>query len=316
VIRVKTNKNIIFFFSILAKLNPQEKYHTLGETLLKNLEYGQMEGFREFKKVYEKNRYIPIHPYQFSVLSMNTKNDLSPKSINPECGFGEKTLTNYKEKFEPLVKEIYKKSNFEEIYKTQIVKKYEELNQQIQKSFNGRVEDSIKKIWDIDNNYECFLIPNFLEIGHSFGIFRNNKLYSITSPIMKDGEISFRSQFVISNSIHEFSHSVFQKFLIENDLYQKHKALTKNIKIPKELINIHSNSAIYMEETLIKLMTLLIQQELYKEFVSKEDQKFKAKRKLDQLEKKGYKKAGELYSILQNSDDKKERYLDYLSKNI
>jgi hypothetical protein len=49
---------------------------------------------------------------------------------------------------------------------------------------------------------------------------------------------------------------------------------------------------------------------------SKEDQELKVKRKLDRLEEKGYEKARELYSILQNSDDKKERYLDYLSKSI
>jgi hypothetical protein len=314
-IRVKINKNIIFFFSILAKLNPQKKYHSLGEVLLDSLDYEKINAFQKFKEIY-KNKDILTHPYQFSVLSINTKNDLSPKSINPECGFGEKTLTNYKEIIEPLVKEVYKKSDFEKIYKEQILEKYEELTKQIQKSFRGRVEDSIKEIWGIENNYEFILIPNFLEINHSFGIFRNNKLYSITSPVMKDRKISFQSQFAISNAIHEFSHSVFQKFLIENDLYQKHKALTENIEIPKKLINTHSNPAIYMEETLIKIMTLLIQQELYKKFVNKEDQKLKVKRKLDQLEEKGYKKARELYSILQNSDNKKERYLDYLSKNI
>jgi hypothetical protein len=314
-IRVKINKNIIFFFSILAELNPQKKYHSLGEVLLDSLDYEKINAFQKFKEIY-KNKNILTHPYQFSVLSINTKNDLSPKSINPECGFGEKTLTNYKEIIEPLVKEVYKKSDFEKIYKEQILEKYEELTKQIQKSFRGRVEDSIKKIWGIENNYKFILIPNFLEINHSFGIFRNNKLYSITSPVMKDRKISFQSQFAISNAIHEFSHSVFQKFLIENDLYQKHKALTENIEIPKKLINTHSNPAIYMEETLIKIMTLLIQQELYKKFVNKEDQKLKVKRKLDQLEEKGYKKARELYSILQNSDNKKERYLDYLSKNI
>jgi hypothetical protein len=315
VIRVKTNKNIIFFFSVLAKLNPQRKYHPLGKTLLDNLKYEKLSTFDEFIKLY-KNKQIPTHPYLFSIYAINTEGDLSPKSTKPKSGFGKKTLTNYKNKIEPLVKRIYISSNFEEIYEKKIQKEYNEIANQIQKSFKGRVEESIKKVWDINDNYEFILIPNFLEIGHSFGIFRDNKLYSITSPIKKDEEISFRSQFVISNAIHEFSHSVFQNFLIENDLYQKHKALTGNIEIPKNLTKIHANSAIYMEETLIKLMTLLIQQELYKGFVTEKNQISKAKKKIKQLEERGYKKARELYPILQNSKDKKKGYLDYLSNNF
>lgn len=314
-IRVKTNKNIIFFFSVLAKLNPQRKYHPLGKTLLDNLKYEKLSTFDEFIKLY-KNKQIPTHPYLFSIYAINTEGDLSPKSTKPKSGFGKKTLTNYKNKIEPLVKRIYISSNFEEIYEKKIQKEYNEIANQIQKSFKGRVEESIKKVWDINDNYEFILIPNFLEIGHSFGIFRDNKLYSITSPIKKDEEISFRSQFVISNAIHEFSHSVFQNFLIENDLYQKHKALTGNIEIPKNLTKIHANSAIYMEETLIKLMTLLIQQELYKGFVTEKNQISKAKKKIKQLEERGYKKARELYPILQNSKDKKKGYLDYLSNNF
>lgn len=313
-IRVKTNKNIIFFFSVLAKLNPQRKYHPLGKTLLDNLKYEKLSTFDEFIKLY-KNKQIPTHPYLFSIYAINTEGDLSPKSTKPKSGFGKKTLTNYKNKIEPLVKRIYISSNFEEIYEKKIQKEYNEIANQIQKSFKGRVEESIKKVWDINDNYEFILIPNFLEIGHSFGIFRDNKLYSITSPIKKDEEISFRSQFVISNAIHEFSHSIFQKFLIKKDLYQKHKTLTENIEIPEKLINIHSNSAIYMEETFIKLMTLLIQQELYKEYISKEDQKLKVERKLTQLEEKGYEKARELYTLLQKNDDTKKIYLDYLFNN-
>jgi len=315
VIRVKTNKNIIFFFSVLAKLNPQRKYHPLGKTLLDNLEYEKLSTFDEFIKLY-KNKQIPTYPYLFSIYAINTERDLSPKSIKPKSGFGKKTLTNYTNKIEPIVKKIYISSNFEEIYEKQIQKEYSALTNQIQKSFKGRVEESIKKVWDIDKNYEFILIPNFLEIGHSFGIFRDSKLYSITAPIRKDGDISFLSQFIISNAIHEFSHSVFKKFLIENDLYQKHKVLTENIEIPKNLTKIHANSAIYMEETLIKLMTLLIQQELYKGFVSEKNQIFKAKKKIKKLEERGYEKARELYPILQNSKDKKKSYLDYLSNNF
>ncbi len=71
-----------------------------------------------------------------------------------------------------------------------------------------------------------------------------------------------------------------------------------------------------MEETLIKLMTLLIQQELYKGFVTEKNQISKAKKKIKQLEERGYEKARELYPILQNSKDKKKGYLDYLSNNI
>lgn len=314
-IKVQTHKNLIFFFSILAKVDPKKKYHPLGKILMEELNYDSIEAFNKFENYYNKKE-IPTHPYKYSIYSINTKKDLSTKTINSESGFGENTITTYKNKIEKHIKQIYEFSNFEEIYNKLIFKKYLNVTKQIQNNFKGTVEDSIEKVWGIEKKYVFILIPNILEVEHSFGVFRKNKLYSITSPTNKKNAICFRPQFVISNAIHEFSHSIFQKFLIENDLYNKHKELTKNFTIPKKLTNIHSNPSIYLEETFIKTMTLLTQEILYKNHMSRKILKLKSEEKLHRLEEQGYYKSRELYSILKNSKDKKRIYLDYLSENI
>ena len=117
---------------------------------------------------------------------------------------------------------------------------------------------------------------------------------------------------MISNAIHEFSHSIFQKHLIENDLYSEHKKLTKDVKIPSSLKNIHKNPHIFMEETLVRVVTILIQEDYYKDALSNDTIKQKSNEMLDGLVKKGYYKAHEIYKDLYNSKNIIGDYLNTL----
>jgi hypothetical protein len=316
VIKVQTNKNIIFLFSVLAQINTTKKYHRLGKSLLEKLDYNNLESFKNFEELYNSKK-LPTHPYTYCVYAINSNLDLSSKDINPKSGFGDKTYNIYNKKIKPIIRDIYKNSIFEEIYQKNVLNKYLNLTEKIQDNFNGKVEKSIKYVWNLNNNYEFVLTPNFLEISHSFGLFRDNTLYSITSPNQIDGEVSFYSQSTISNAIHEFSHSVFKKYLIDNNLYQKHKEITKSIKVPDSLQKRHNNPAIYMEETLIRVMTIIIQEDLYKDFMDIEKLKKKSNRNLNLLQKKGYPKSKRLYAFLLKRKNKKDAYLNsFLSKKI
>lgn len=310
-IKIKPNKNIIFFFSILNSIETKDIYHPLGRTIVDSIEYKNLSAFKEFKKLF-KSKQIPSHPYQYCVYAINSKPNLDAKSIKPNSGFGEKTYKIYKNNIQPISQEIYKESNFNKVYEDEILNQYEELSEQLQQHFKGKVEDVIRRTWNLNSPCSFILIPNFLEVSHSFGLFRDNNLYSITAPNLKKGEIQFHSQLTISNAIHEFSHSIFQEHLVDNNLYGKHKELTKNIEIPPSLNNIHKSPHIFMEETLIKVVTILIQEDFYREALSNDTLHKKSKEMLDRLVKKGYYKAPTLYKVLSKSEEIIDSYLNTL----
>jgi len=313
-IKTKYNKNILFFFSLLAQIQPDNPYHPLGKKILKLTNYSKSNSYKKFKDFY--NSY-PIHPYKYSVLAINTNQDLSPKKRNDECGFGPKTIKFYTEKIYPLVKEIAKEVNFNKLITKDILPLHKTLNKDIEKYFNGDVEESIKMIWSINHNKMNFtLIPNIFSLGHSFGIFRNDNIYSITSPHKIDDKTQFLQQQVISNAIHEFSHSIFQKYLIEQDLFQKHVELTKHIEVPKELQKNHRTSYIYMEETLIKIITLIIQEYIHKNHITPKVMEQERVRELDRITNLKYEKAYDIYKALHNSENIIDDYLTFLTNNL
>ncbi|MCD4756402.1 hypothetical protein K8R20_02190 [bacterium] len=313
-IKIKSNKNILFFFSLLAQLQPDQPYHPLGKKILKLINYSQATSYKNFQN--HHNSY-PIHPYRYALYAIHTNSDLSSKEMNGECGFGPKNSKFYTEKIYPVVKEIAKETNFNELITTEILPLHETLNKDIEKYFNGDVEKSIKKIWGVNhNNMNFILIPNIFELGHSFGLFRKNNIYSITSPYEIDNKTQFVQQSVISNAIHEFSHSIFKKNLMKNSLFQKHVELTKHIEVPKKLQKIHTTPFIYMEETLIKVVTQIIKEFLYdKNHRTPEEIKQKTVRSLDRITNRGYEQAYNLYEVLHNSENIVEDYLTFLTNN-
>lgn len=315
-IQTQTNKNLIFFFSLLNTLKHSEETHVLGKELLEFLNYKELSSFEKFSELY-KNNEIPKDLSNYCLYAINSNTDLTPKTVESGSGFGPKNYNLYTEKIQPLVTSIYNQSNFEDIYTNKILIEYKKLTEEIQSYFNGQVEKAIKDIWNIKKKYKFILIPNFLEISHSFGLFRKNSLYSITAPdITKKGAIEFTQQHTISNAIHEFSHSLFQKELIANNLYGKHKDLTTGIKIPNKLKNIHPDPYVFMEETLIKVITLLIQENLYTNHIKDVVLQQKSQEILKQMTEKGYTKGKELYQVLSKSENVLDDYLHYLSNQL
>lgn len=309
-IKVSVNKNLVYFFFLFNCFsNVQKKYHSLGEHIL-NRYNNDLPEIENLKELY-KNKIIPNHPYQYCVYSINTNEDLSPKVLDPNDGFGPKMYGTYMDNLYPLVLQIEKELNFFDIFEKEFLSQYELICKGVQKNFEKKIEEILKDIWKIEDEFNFFVLPNVFEVGHSFGVFRENSLYSISSPILtKEGVIEFNSQNLISNVIHEFSHSIFKKKLLSAKKFQENKDLTKCIKVPEILQSIHSSPDIYIEETYIKVISIIIQEELYKEHVPEEEMRTKSVTRLKNLEEKGYTFSSKFYDKLKESKNIFETYFD------
>ncbi len=302
-IEVKTNENIIFFFflfNILSKT--KEIHHPLGKSLMKRFpnlpkEVGKLEKF------YEKGE-IPRHPYQYCTLAINTDSDLKAKKLNPNYGYGRKTLQDYSEKMYPLVLKIEKDLDFFNIFSKEFLPKYKELCQKNQKHLGKNVYSELKSFWELEKEIELFLISNILASGGSYGLFRKKTMYSITSPVLiKKNVRDFTPANLISNSIHEFSHSIFKKRLIDLGEFENLKKKAREIEIPQDMLKRHQSPEIYFEETFVKTVTHFLLTNIYKPFMSSKESEEKEREILNKIKKDGYIHAPEFYAELKKGKD-------------
>lgn len=309
-IKVSINKNLVYFFFLFNYLsNVSKKYYPLGEYILNRFNKNLSE-IEDLKELYKK-KIIPNHPYQYCVYAINTNEDLSPKVLALNDGFGPKMYGTYMNNLYPLALQIEKKLKFFDIFEKEFLSQYELICKEIQKDLGKKIEKTIIDAWKIEDEFNFCVFPNVFEVGHSFGVFRENNLYSISSPILtKDGKIEFNSQNLISNVIHEFSHSIFKKKLLSLKKFQENKDLTKGIQVPEILQSMHSTPDIYIEETYIKVISIIIQEELYKDYVPEEEMRIKSAVRLSDLEKKGYTFASFFYDKLKESKNTFETYFD------
>ena len=224
-------------------------------------------------------------------------------------GYGPRMYGIYSEKMYPLISKIEKELNFFSVFEKEYMSEYKKICKNIQRYFDGSVEKTLKEVWQLKENYNFFLIPNFLLVGEGAGIMRGEDMYSISSPVpTKEKTIDFYSQHLISNCIHELSHCVLQRKLIEKNKYEEILELTKNVEIPKELKNIHYRADNYIEETFIKVFTLFVLNHLYKDSMTEEELKKKTEEKLFHLEKSQYIYARVFYKNLQENINPFEAY--------
>lgn len=155
------------------------------------------------------------------------------------------------------------------------------------------------------------LFPNVLSVGHSFGIFRNNDIFSVSAPIVnKDSSIEFNQQNLISNAIHEYSHCVLQKSLIKSDKLSYIKDLLVNVEIPASLQSVHRRPEVYIEETFIKVLTLFIQEAIFENFMTEKDIIEKRNVNLETIVANGYSYAPLFFSKLDKSTSPVDRYIE------
>ena len=301
----------LFLYNIISG-KKENRLHPLGMKVMSKYKHLPDEVV-QLETLYQQ-KLIPTHPFYYCVFAINTEKSLLSKTISPKDGYGERLSTIYTEKIYPLAIKIEKELDFLKFLKKEISPESAKINEKIEKIFDNRISSKFTEVWEIDVKEKLLLVPNVLSLSHSFGLFRKKRNYSISSPVLnKQQEVEFNSQNLISNAIHEFSHSILKKKLIKGGNYKVVRELTEGLEIPVSLSKIHQKPEEYMEETFIKSITLFIQSEIFKDFMSSEDIEIKNKKILESLVNSGYVYAPEFFSKLVDNDPSKV-YLDIIKR--
>ncbi len=320
-ISVRTNKNVVFFETLISLLNKkEEKYHPLGEKILKEYEYlSGLKSYELFRQKYQQKE-IPTHIYQYLFLSIHLKEDLTPKSLDPNEGFGPNRVKGYQEIIYPLIKEVYEESNFEEIYVEKIVPDYEKVAEEIQTLFDKqRPEETLMSFWQGEYKPKLVFIPDPLRVGGGSGASRKNTLYSITGTVFDGEEVIFKPSHMISNLLHEYSHSFFKHYINSNkELYAENKELGQKLskkvedKIGENILMNYGSSSNYFEETFMRAVQILLSKRFFEKYTSKEEMEKKATDQVQKRKAEGFIYVEEFYKRLEKGEDPVPSYMRVL----
>lgn len=320
-ISVKTNKNIIFFETLISLVNGGEgKYHPLGEKILKEYEYVKgLKSYNLFEEKY-KSKEIPTHPYQYLFLSIHLNDDLTPKSLDPNEGFGPNRVKGYQEMIYPLIKRVYEESKFVEGYTEKIVPDYEKVVEEIQTLFDKqKPEETLMSFWQGEYKPKLVFIPDPLRVGGGSGASRKNTLYSITGTVFDGEEVIFKPSHMISNLLHEYSHSFFKHYINSNkELFEKNKEMGQKLskkvegKIGENILKNYGSSSNYFEETFMRAVQILLSKRFFEKYTSKEEMEKKVTDQLQKRKADGFIYVREFYKQLEEEQDPITSYMKVL----
>jgi len=274
-ITVLKNKNSILFSLINnLLLFPDVLTKTPTDLAMKVFnhykELGSYESAKEYIQKYRNTPILKIN-YQYSVLSICIKEDLtfdieedSIKELlkNDEYNEHLKVITD-------LLPQISKEMNFDTYYEKEILPEYEKICQDVESIFDEKeaLSDSMFNLWQLNETPELIFIPNFIATGDCFGIKNKMKFYSISSAKInkENGKREFYPRHVLSNAIHEFSHSFINQSIEENNIAEEIKALSKEktpkikeIGLSEDLVKIYGSG--YFMECFDRAVTLFLQE--------------------------------------------------------
>ncbi len=274
-VTVQKNKNSILFSLINnLLLSPDVLTKTPTDLAMKVFNhYKGLGTYESAKKYIQKYRNIPVLKinYQYSVLSLYIKDDLtfdteedSIKELlkNDEYNEHLKVITD-------LLPRISKEMNFDTYYEKEILPEYEKICRDVQLIFSEKeaLSESMINLWELDKDPELIFIPNFIATGDCFGINNKMKFYSISSAKInkENGKREFYPRHVLSNAIHEFSHSFINQSIEENNIAKEIKTLStekiskiKEISLLEDLVKIYGSG--YFMECFDRAITLYIQE--------------------------------------------------------
>lgn len=318
-ITVQTNKNIIFFETLISFINNDKDFHPLGQKIIEEFkDIKKIKAFEEFKKNVKENK-IPSHPWQYIFLSVNLNDDLTPKPLSPRDGFGPNREKSYVESIYPIVNKIHTESNFEERYSKKILPEYEVVTQYIQKLFNKQNPgDILEEFWSKELKANLIFIPDPVRVGGGSGVSRDKEFYSITGTVKTEEGIGFKNSHMISNLLHEYSHSFLKNYLYKNeDLFKKNEeicnSLSEQIKKDRdsEIFKNYGASAVYFEETFIRAVQILLSRRFFEKAMNK-DMESKALEQLRKRKDEGFLYIEDFYNKLENSKDPMASYIQVL----
>lgn len=321
-ISVQTNKNVIFFETLISFINNDEEFHPLGKKIIEEFkDIKKLKSFEEFQKNIKEKR-VPFHPWQYIFLSINLNDDLTPKSLSPADGFGPNREKSYRENIYPIVKKIRTECNFEEIYKKKILPEYKVLAKDIQQLLDKRNPgDVLEDFWSNQLNTKLIFIPDPLRVGGGSGVSRGKGFYSITGTVETEKGIVFKDSHMISNLLHEYSHSFFKTYLYKSeDLFKKNEEICNNlferIKEEKEseVFKNYGKPTIYFEETFIRAVQIILSKRFFEKAMNK-DMESKALEQLRKRREEGFIYIEKFYEELEKNKGPMDSYFKVLEKH-
>jgi hypothetical protein len=322
-ISVQTNKNVIFFEILISLINNDERFHPLGKKIIEEFkDIKKFKSFEEFQKNI-KEKIIPSHPWQYIFLSINLNDDLTPKSLSPADGFGPNREKAYMGNIYPIVKKIRTKSHFEEIYNKKILSEYEIVTKDIQKLFDKRNPgDILEDFWGDQLNTKLIFIPDPLRVGGGSGVSRGKEFYSITGTVETEKCIIFKDSHMISNLLHEYSHSFFKTYLHKREgLFEQNEeicnTLFERIKVDKDnqVFKNYGKSTIYFEETFIRAVQIFLSKRFFEKATNK-DMGNKALEQLRKRKEEGFVYIEKFYKELENNKEPMDSYIKVLGNIV
>ncbi|MFA5633939.1 MAG: hypothetical protein WCY00_02400 [Candidatus Dojkabacteria bacterium] len=266
-IKVLPNKNIIFLTLVLNIANPKEKKKfPLYEKISSKFEKLISKSFWiEFEKEY-KNKNPLSTLYQFMILSLYLNDNFVLALSKKE----EKELMELKafrkdiSFFRNHLKKLYDDINFNSFYTENIQVEYEKLCNEIQEIFDKKdnILNALVSFWELEYIPELFFIPNFVALGDCFGLRKEDIFYSITSPKVNKstGESEYHQIHVLSNTIHELSHSFFNETIGSKYPKEKLKEKLKKLSLNKDVLKIYGVA--YFGECFVRASTIKLNETL------------------------------------------------------
>lgn len=320
-ISVETNQNVFFFKLLYALLNkPDKMLHPLAEKALK--EFQDVVGLKQIGRFVEgvRDKKIPAHPYYLMFLSVHLSNDLKPLPLAPKDGFGPNSLKGYEDTIASIAQDLVEESNFAERYKEVIEAEYTDIVHEIEQGLKPiPVKKVLLDFWKTEPSPELVLIPDLFGVYEGYASQRNGRFYSITGAANKKGKVFFDIDQIVWNSIHEFSHTFFQKLLYKDDeVIEKNKELCSSLSkevdriVKKFDMKFYHNPLRYFEETFIRAAQIHLNSNAYTLLKREGNYSNDPEMHIKRLEGEGFVYIKVFYDGVTEDDDSLESYLGVL----
>jgi hypothetical protein len=262
-ISIKTNSNLIFVRTLFALLSDEKLELTqFGEIILKEFQY--IKELPSFKNFRENLKDIKLHEYIYYVVHLN-KNFI-PKSLAYNDGFGPNRLKYFNDRLGKYTKNVFDESKFFERYQNFIEPEYIKIANNMQRSIKRiPISQTIFEYWKVSNPPRLVIIPDPLGVHEGFSSSRKGVYYSITGASKYDGKIEINPEYMVLNSVHEFSHLFFKDNIYSENNYEakntgicsKLSSKLENI-VQGEALSDYNDVRVSLEETFIRAVQIYL----------------------------------------------------------
>lgn len=207
------------------------------------------------------------------------------------------------------------KAYFLTFYRKNIETEYQKLCKEIEEIFNSKtnITNVLVDYWGLKYQPEVIFIPNFVALGDCFGVRREEKFFSITSPkINKQTGISEYSLIhIYSNTLHELSHSFFKETITTKYTKDELREKVKKLKLSEDVLKVYGGG--YFEECFVRASTIRLKEVLNVYDLDKRSVAEKVKKSLLSEDNMGYGLVRNYYERLSN---RKEESLQMIFNSL